>query len=299
MPTSLPIIIVGATGTGKSELAHAWARPEGAAILALDAIQVYRGADLGTSKPTPRERAEVPYGGLDQVNPGEPYDVARYLAHAADFIAAQAAQGRALIVVGGTGLYFRALTRGLCLAPATPPALRNELQKLSVAELTARLRLVDRPMSELLLTQNPRRLARAIGVMESTGRSLLAWQAETPPPLLPHFRAVWLQRSRAELVARLKQRLVAMLHGGWPEEVTRLAACYGAETIRAFPAIGYRRLLEVAERGEPVAAAQGDILVATRQYAKRQLTWFTREPKLLPVILSGNATPETVRPLLL
>jgi tRNA dimethylallyltransferase len=260
------------------------ARRTGAAILALDAMQVYRGADIGTSKPTAAERAEIPHGGLDLVDFGGAFDVAHYLAHAAEFLREQAARG--VIIVGGTGLYFRALTQGLCDAPQGSEALRAELRGLSIEELRERLRRVDPEMLAQIDAANPRRVARAIEVMEMTGRSLRAWQAETPAPLVADYRAFWLQREKEELQARMEERVDAMLAAGWVEEVRGLVERHGEAAVRAFPAIGYRELAEVVAGWARLEAARGDILVATRQYAKRQLTWFAREPNLQAVTLS-------------
>ncbi len=304
-----PLFLLGATGVGKSAVAMELARARGAAILCLDALQVYRGAEIGVGKPTAAERAEIPHGGLDLAEFGEAFDVARYVEHAATFLAEQAAAGRPVIVAGGTGLYFRALTRGLCEAPPTPVDLRDELATMSLEKLRARLEKVDAPMLARVETSNPRRLARAIAVKESTGRSLAAWQEETTAPVVRDFRAFWLQRSKTELDTRIEARVDAMLAAGWVEEVRGLMARHGLEAVERFPGIGYREIAqalkeEPANAGgrvsdSPVApdlpsgkwsVVARDISVATRQYAKRQLTWFRREPTLVPVILSGAAT---------
>jgi tRNA dimethylallyltransferase len=290
-----PIFLVGATGTGKSAAAMelACVGATGAAVLAMDAMQVYRGADIGTSKPTAAERAEVPHGGLDLVAFGEPFDAAHYLKHAAAFLREQRAAGRRVIVVGGTGLYFRALTRGLCEAPQGSDKLRRELGALSVAGLRERLKAIDPAMLERLDAANPRRLARAIEVKEATGRSLHDWQEETPEPLVSDFTALWIQREKAELARRIEARVEAMFAAGWVEEVRRLVARYGAEAMRSFPGIGYREIGEGigmqadGDYNVPLKLKR-DILVATRQYAKRQLTWFAREPNLQAVMLTGN-----------
>jgi tRNA dimethylallyltransferase len=284
-----PIFLLGATALGKSAVALELARREGgAAILALDAMQVYRGADIGTSKPSLAEREEIPHGGLDLAEFGESFDVARYLAHAASFLRAQREARRRVIVVGGTGLYFRALTRGLCEAPQGPEGLRAELAALSVEALRIRLGRVDPAMLGKLDASNPRRLARAIEVMETSGRSLREWQAETPAPLVADFTAFWLQRGKDELEARMAARVEAMFAAGWVEEVRGLVERHGAEAVRAFPAIGYREIAELSAGGTSLAAVKRDILAATRQYARRQLTWFAREPSLRGVMLSGN-----------
>jgi tRNA dimethylallyltransferase len=301
-----PLFLLGATGVGKSAVALELARARGAAILALDAMQVYRGADIGVGKPTAAEQAEIPHGGLDLAEFGETFDVARYVEHAAAFLAAQHAAGRPVLVVGGTGLYFRALTRGLCDAPPTPVDLRDELATMSLEKLRARLERVDAPMLARVEADNPRRLARAIAVKESTGRSLAAWQEETTEPVVRDFRAFWLQ-PKAELDARIEARAEAMLRGGWLDEVHELVARRGAMAVEQFAGIGYREIAH-ALRDEGALAAGAplsdpltlsaekwrsvtrDICVATRQYAKRQLTWFRREPTLVPVTFSGAAT---------
>ena len=297
-----PLFLLGATGVGKSaaamEVARDWARAgEKAAILCLDAMQVYRGADIGTSKPTAAERAEFPHGGLDLVDLGERFDVAQYLAHTDAFLREQREAGRRVIVVGGTGLYFRALTRGLCEAPQGSEELRTELAGLSTEQLRARLEKIDAPMLAQIDAKNPRRVARAIEVMEATGKSLREWQDETPEPLLREFTALWLQRGKEELHARIEKRVEEMFSQGWENEVRGLIARHGAGKVKAFPGIGYREIAEAAElRGQERSQVQlgnedttrSNILVATRQYAKRQLTWFARENKLISVMLTGH-----------
>jgi tRNA dimethylallyltransferase len=291
-----PLFLLGATGVGKSAVALELARARGGAILALDAIQVYRGAEIGVGKPSAAERAEIPHGGLDLAEFGAAFDVAQYVTHAAAFLAEQERAGRPVIVVGGTGLYFRALTQGLCEAPSTSPTLRDELAALSTEELCARLGRVDEPMLEKVEKTNPRRLIRAIAVMEMTGKSLAVWQAETPAPTVKNFRAVWLQRPKWELDRRIATRVEAMFEAGWVEEVRGLIAQHGAATVEAFPGIGYReiaRALDAQARDsdpDTWTAVKRNICAATRQYAKRQLTWFRREPTLEAVILSSAAT---------
>ena len=250
-------------------------------------MQVYREAEIGTGKPTAAERAEIPHGGLDLVGFGENFSAADYLRHALGFLREQQAAGRPVVIVGGTGLYFRALTRGMCEAPPTPDALRAELEVLSLDALRGRVEQVDPGMLAQLDASNPRRIVRAIAVMETTGRSLRAWQAETPAPAVEGFRAFWLQRERGDLALRIEARVEAMLDAGWLEEVRGLIERHGIEAVRAFPALGYRPLAEVIQGGVSLEEARNKIVTATRQYAKRQLTWFAREPNLGKVMLSG------------
>jgi len=264
------------------------AQTTGAAILAMDAMQVYRGADIGTSKPSATEQAEVPHGGLDLVEFGATFDVAQYLKHAEQFLKEQREAGRQVIIVGGTGLYFRALTRGLCEAPQGSDELRAELNGLSVEDLQGRLKTIDPVMLEKIDTANPRRLIRAIEVMEATGRSLREWQEETPEPLVKEFTALWIQREKAELSQRIEARVEAMFAAGWVEEVRQLIKRYGSTTVQNFPGIGYREIENVLVADKEMKQIQRDIIVATRQYAKRQLTWFAREPNLQKVMLTGH-----------
>jgi tRNA dimethylallyltransferase len=219
--------------------------------------------------------------------------VADYLRAAGEFLREQQGAGRRVMAVGGTGLYFRALTRGLCEAPAGSAALRAELEGLSAEELRARLRRVDAPMLERIEAANPRRVQRAIEVMETTGKSLAVWQAETPAPLVSDFAACWLQRPKAEMELRMAARVEAMLAGGWAEEVRGLVAKFGLKTMRNFAAIGYGEIAEALAAGRGAESVRDEIVTRTRQYAKRQLTWFAREPNLQPLMASGP-TPVSI-----
>ena len=286
--------LLGATAVGKSEIALGLARRSGGAILALDAMQVYRGADIGTGKPTAGERAEIPHGGLDLAEIGEPFSTADFVRYALHFLREQQAAGRPVIAVGGTGLYFRALTRGLCEAPPTPQDLRLELNALGVPELRLRLERVDPGMIAQLDASNPRRLARAIAVAETTGRSLRDWQKATPDALLTAFRVLWLQRDRDELRHRIETRVDSMLAAGWLDEVRGLVAQRGADVVSTFPALGYRQLAGVTLGTISLEEARREIVTRTRQYAKRQLTWFAREPNLTEVMLSGPVTSDAL-----
>jgi tRNA dimethylallyltransferase len=294
-----PLFLVGATGTGKSaaalELAQALGGAERVAILAMDAMQVYRGADIGTGKPTAAERATVPHGGLDLADFGESFDVAQYLKHAQAFLRENHRNVRRVLIVGGTGLYFRALTRGLCEAPQGSDQLRAELGALSVGQLRDRLGKVDPEMLKRIDTSNPRRLVRAIEVIETTGRSLRDWQEMTPAPPVLDYQAIWIQREKEELSQRIEERVEAMFAQGWVEEILELQRGHSREAVLRFPGIGYREIAESLAAGgggeyRVTQTLKRNISVATRQYAKRQLTWFAREPNLQPVSLTGHAS---------
>jgi tRNA dimethylallyltransferase len=271
MRASPVIFLVGATAAGKSELGLALAEKIGGVLLCLDSMQVYRGLDVGTGKPTAEERRKISHGGLDLAEITERFDTARYLEAARIFLAQAEAEGKPVVAVGGTGLYFR-----------------EELAALDLAQLQARLRAVDPGMVPQLDFQNPRRISRAIEVKESTGVSLAEFQENTAPPLVKNFRAYELRRERDDLHDRIERRVRSMLASGWKEETGRLLEKYGAEVLRNCPAIGYPEIAAALRAGgdwEKVAEA---ITVQTRQYAKRQLTWWKRESTLTPLNVAAT-----------
>ncbi|HSI85949.1 MAG: tRNA (adenosine(37)-N6)-dimethylallyltransferase [Candidatus Methylacidiphilales bacterium] len=338
MPHSPRILFLpGPTAVGKSALAMAMAEERGAAILSMDAMQLYRGADIGTGKATSEERGRVLHGGLDLLNPGESFSVADYLRYAAAFLETCRAQGQPVIIAGGTGLYYRALTRGLCEAPATSEALRLELDALPLEALQARLKRVDPeavgalpqspdaisgcrsksngssspaalsslPAFPALDLQNPRRVARAIAVVEMTGISLAEWQRRTPPPLLAPgtYATCLLIRDLGDLRERIRLRVHAMLQAGWVDEVRTLLVRHGTEALARFQAIGYPEIAAwcVNDMLTGCSAAQSppsthplpaevveQIVLDTQHYAKRQLTWFRKELIVRQVNLSHS-----------
>jgi tRNA dimethylallyltransferase len=280
--------ILGPTASGKSELALNTARDRNAAILCMDAMQVYRGADIGTGKPSRQDRTEIPHGGLDLVDIGQPFSVADYLRHAEKFLIDCAQRNQPVLIVGGTGLYYRALTRGLCEAPAAPPELKKELATLSLPQLHARLQKIDPEILSTLDQKNPRRLARALEVIESTGISLRQWQQQNSPPLVTNFTAYLLVRDKKDLDARIELRVNSMLSFGWKDEVFALSKQHGINVLKKFPAIGYPELAAAIEKNDP--SLHEKIITATRQYAKRQLTWFRSEINLRQLKLAPETT---------
>jgi tRNA dimethylallyltransferase len=289
----LPLFLLGPTASGKSELALRIARERHAAILCMDAMQVYIGADIGTGKPTRQDRDEIPHGGLDLVEIGQPFSVADYLRHAEQFLGDCDRARLPVIIVGGTGLYYRALTRGLCEAPPAPQELRDEIAALTLTQLQSRLQAADPDIIPFLDTKNPRRLSRAIAVKESTGISLRQWQQTNTPPLITDFDAFLLVRTKKDLDQRIERRVDQMLADGWVAEVRDLANKHGINILKTFQAIGYSELANPLEERE--ATVRDQIITATRQYAKRQLTWFHREIKLKVLKLTSETSLDGVR----
>jgi tRNA dimethylallyltransferase len=277
------IYLIGATGVGKSELGLQLARVRSAVVLSLDSMQVYRGLDIGTGKPTLEEQTEIRHGGLDWADPGQPFSVAQYLERAQEFFS----QHSRVMVIGGTGLYFRALTQGLCEAPASAPERQSELSGWSLETLQTRLREIDPAYWEKVDRANPRRLIRAIQVMEETGLSLGEWQTKNRPPVTPHFRAIWLQRDPEDHQQKIRNRVKTMFDQGWVGEVERLLDRHGAEVLRRCKAIGYSQIAEALLAKREPQMEQESIVTATWQYARRQLTWFRKEVNLTPLNLSS------------
>ncbi len=282
-PVSCPFfILTGPTAVGKSALAVAVAERCRGEIVGADAFQVYRGLDILTAKPSPELRARVPHHLIGEIPLTQSFDAAQYLAAARQHISEIRNRGRMPIVVGGTGLYLRALTRGLADLPGADSALRAELEKLPLAELQRQLAELDPLGAALIDLQNPRRVIRALEVCKLTARPFSSFREEWSVPN-PSIRGVILTLPREVLNARIDQRTAAMFTAGVIEEV-RACSTIGPTASQT---IGLREIRALL-RGETnpsdcLATIQQD----TRRYAKRQMTWFRREASLVPCDLSG------------
>ncbi|HTZ07461.1 MAG TPA: tRNA (adenosine(37)-N6)-dimethylallyltransferase MiaA [Acidimicrobiales bacterium] len=277
--------LVGPTASGKSALALAAARTRpGVELVSVDSMAVYRGMDIGTDKPTPAQRAEVPYHLLDLVGPGEECTVARFQAEAEAVLADVAARrGRALLV-GGTGLYLRAVVDGLRI-PGRWPELAADLEREAdgpggTARLHARLADLDPAAAARIDPGNRRRVVRALEVTVGSGRPFSSFgpglEAYPPTP----FVLVGLNLDRARLDARIEERFDALLERGLLDEVRALAAAPGGLSRTARQALGYRELLAHVERGVPLEEARAEAVRRTRALARRQWAWFRRDPRI-------------------
>jgi tRNA dimethylallyltransferase len=276
------LAIVGPTGTGKTELAAALARRIGAEVISADSMQVYRGMDVGTAKPSSALRAEIPHHGIDVVDPDDEMSAGRFaeLARAAAFEILQ--RGRPVILCGGSGLYARAFAGGLIDAAGTDPALRARIEALPDAELFAALRELDPELAARIHPANRVRRVRALEIARLRGAGASQLQARHGFEDRP-FEMAWLglDLPRETLWARLRARVEAMFAAGWIEEVRSLhAAGYGPD-LRALQGIGYREIgWLLAGRIDPREARER-IYLATRRFAKRQRTWFRAEPGMV------------------
>ena len=277
------VCLVGPTASGKSALALDVAERLGAEIVSADSRQLYRGLDIGTAKPTAAERARVPHHCLDLVEADAVFDAARFREAASRAIADVLARGRRALVVGGTGLYVRVLLRGLCPAPPRVAALRAVLVERMAAcgrpAMHRALAAIDPEAARRISPQDGVRVVRALEVGLATGTPLSRWQvrhrfAETPYDAL----VIGLARPTPELDRRIAARAEGMVASGFVEEVRRLRARGLGDDAPALRAVGYREMLACVEGRLDDAAALAATVRATRQFAKRQRTWFRREP---------------------
>ncbi|HSN85245.1 MAG TPA: tRNA (adenosine(37)-N6)-dimethylallyltransferase MiaA [Thermoanaerobaculia bacterium] len=278
-----PILaIVGPTATGKSALGMALAERLSGEIVNADALQVYRGFDIGTAKPGAEERARVPHHLIDILEPHEPYSAGEFARRARETIAEIEGRGRLPIVVGGSGLYLRALFQGISPLPPSDPEVRARLGERLAAEglpaLVQELWRLDPPTAARLKPGDTQRVLRALEVALVSGRPLSAFLAEQP---FGSQRIAALQVGltvpRSILYDQIAGRVARMLEEGWLEEVAGLLRQGLSPDLPAFQAIGYRQLVRHLMGGESLDEAIGETVKATRRFAKRQETWFRKE----------------------
>ena len=275
-----PVFIVGPTASGKSAVALELARQLGAEIVSADSMQVYRGMDIGTAKPTAAERRQAPHHLLDICDIGEPFDVKQFIELASPWLP------RAL-VVGGTGLYVRALRHGLFSGPGRNVDLRARLEVLPVETLFAELAQNDPQAAATIDRHNPRRLIRALEVFYATGQSIRNFQTQSP--ITNHQSPIFgLQRDRVDLFARIERRIDEQIAAGWVAEVQELLNRGLAKNPIALQAAGYRELVAYLAGELTLPAAVALIKTRTRQLARRQMTWFRREPGLQWIAVAAD-----------
>ena len=288
MPPKL-LVLCGPTASGKTALAVELALSLGGEVVSADSMQIYRGMDIGTAKPTPAEMRGVPHHMLDVADPAEDYSVARYVADAAACVDDILARGGLPIVAGGTGLYIDNLIAGRDFAPFSGrwrDKLQARAEREGIAALHAELAAIDPDRAARLHPNDEKRILRALEVWYETGETITAHDARTRA--LPHrydALRIGLDFShRADLWARIDQRVDQMAAQGLAGEVRALLDAGVPPTCTAMQAIGYKELAAaVAGRGDLTAALE-EVKLRSRQYAKRQLTWFRREPSVRWII---------------
>lgn len=277
------IALVGPTATGKTALGVTLAEAINGEIVSCDSTAVYRGIDIGTDKPTAGERRGIPHHLIDVVEPTETYSAARFATDAAAAVRDIRARGRWPILVGGTGLYYRALIRGLFPGPARHDELRGRLTRVAerrgVEALHRWLARVDVESARRIQPRDQKRMIRALEVYLLTGRPLTEHFAETQSAL-PGFDVLTLGLvdPRPDLEARVNRRVEAQFARGVIQEVERLIAAGVPQEAHAFSGLVYRQIIEMRLGLRDEAATRALIVRENLQYARRQLMWFRKEP---------------------
>jgi tRNA dimethylallyltransferase len=283
MQSNKAVLIAGPTASGKSALALALAERFTGTVINTDSMQVYRSLRIITARPTPEEEARVPHRLYGHVDASVNFSAGAWVADAAKVLEEARGQNRLPIFIGGSGLYFKALTRGLSAVPPIPSEIREDvrarLDRCGVEALHAELTRRDPASAERLKPRDRTRIARALEVVEATGRSLIDWHRDGLPPLLPRgaFSALFLAPDRDALYARIDARFEAMLEAGALAEVAKLAARGLDPLLPAMKAHGVPALIRYLN-GEITLEEAAEIGRAdTRHYAKRQFTWFRHQ----------------------
>ncbi len=283
------IAIMGPTASGKTALALDWAQRLGGEIVSVDSALVYRGLDIGSAKPDANERAQAPHHMLDLRDPHERYSAAEFAVDALAALQGISARGRIPLLVGGTGLYFHALLHGLSPMPSADPGLRAAIAEEGVTRgwdaLHAELGTIDPAAAQRIKVGDRQRIGRALEVWRISGRSISDWQDASVRQRFPFrvLKLVLAPADRAQLHARIEARFDAMLVAGFIDEVRRLradprlAGLADPMDLPALRAVGYRQAWRHLAGETDTATFRAEAITATRQLAKRQLTWLRGE----------------------
>lgn len=291
--------LTGPTASGKTAVALELAALVGAEIVSLDSMAVYRGMDIGTAKPTLAERQAVPHHLVDVVDPHDNYSLAQYVETAHRVVEQISARGRTALFVGGTPLYLKSLLRGIFSGPSADWTLRRQLQAIAeregAAHLHARLTEVDPRSAARLHPRDLRRVIRALEVWEKTGQSISTLQQQFDQARPATERRVFvLDWPRTELVQRIDARVDAMFAAGLVDEVARLLSGSRPLGRTASQAVGYREVIEHLRGSAGLPETVERVKLHTRQFAKRQMTWFRSLSECRFIPLTTPMTPERI-----
>lgn len=279
------LVIVGPTAVGKTEIAIRMAQQLQAEIISADSMQIYRGMNIGTAKPAPEEQAGIPHHLLDIIEPGQPFSVADYQSLAREKIKEIANRGRLPILVGGTGLYVRAVIDPYNFIPANTDwdlraRLKSQALEAGLAALYQWLSDIDPIAAERIHPHDERRIIRALEVYQTTGHPLSFWEQSVDKLPLYDLIMIGLERSREELYERINRRVESMLEQGLLLEAQDLLARGLDENFIASQAIGYKEFFAYLRGQESLTEAKEKLKQGTRRYAKRQLTWFRADERI-------------------
>jgi tRNA dimethylallyltransferase len=289
------VFLAGPTAVGKSEIALLLAEKIGGEIVSVDSMQVYRGLDIGTAKPSAEERARVRHHLIDVVDLAEAFDAAQFVRLANVAAGEIQSRGRVPIFCGGTGLYFKAFLEGLGITPAANARLRTELEVSPLADLLRELAERDPVTYEKIDRKNPRRVVRAVEVIRVTGKPYSQqradWESKVGGPKSKVIAG--LSRGPADLRARIDVRVDEMFARGLVDETRRLLERGLAQNKTAMQALGYRQVVEHLRGERSLSETIELVKIKTRQYAKRQMTWFKRQLNVRWVELLPKDDPRT------
>ncbi len=289
------IILLGPTASGKTTLSILLAQALQTEILSADSMQIYRGMDIGTAKPSKEELSKVLHHMIDIVEPSERFSVGQYIRMVIPIINRLHSQGKIPLVVGGTGLYIRAMTQGLFEVPDPPEGLRERLKEMASQDpqaLYTELRRLDPDRAKQLNPSDLRRIIRALEVILTTGKPMSELQRDLTERLPYKFIKVGITRDRKELYRMIEQRVDEMFRQGLVEEVRRLLEKNPSEV--ALQAIGYKEVVAYIEGRATLEETIKAVKKATKAYAKRQFTWFKKEPSVQWVDITGLHKPEDI-----
>ena len=280
------ICIAGPTASGKTALSIALAKELDGEIVSCDSMQVYKRMDIGTAKPTAEEMENIPHYMLSVAEPWEDFSVGKYCDMATPIVDDILARGKTAIIVGGTGLYMDALVRGNAFAPCPSTGCREKLEKLASEEgieaVIAQLRAVDPESADRLHPSDQKRIIRAMEVYLETGKTITQHNLETQQ-IPPRYNPIWFaleDADRATLYERIDRRVEEMLRQGLLEEIKSLLNEGVPEKCTAMQAIGYKEFVDALAGRSSVETATALVQQSSRKYAKRQLTWFRRNPAI-------------------
>lgn len=276
------ICIAGPTASGKTALSIALAKELNAEIVSCDSMQVYKRMDIGTAKPTLEERQGIVHHMLDVAEPDEDFSVSRYCAMAAPIIDNIHAKGKTAIVVGGTGLYMDSLIKGNDFAPFPSTGMREKLESQSIEDVYAQLKSIDPEAASRLHLADRKRIIRAMEVYLETGKTITEHNRRTQA-IPPKYTPVWLaleDEDRQDLYHRIDRRVDIMLEQGLIDEINGLLASGIPAKCTAMQAIGYKEFIAALDGLISIQEAAAQVQQSSRHYAKRQLTWFRRNPNI-------------------
>lgn len=283
------VIILGPTGVGKTGASILLAKAMDTEIISADSMQIYRHMDIGTAKPSKEEMSEVKHHMIDIVEPSETFSAGKYIEHIIPLIEELHRRGKIPVVVGGTGLYIKAMTRGLFSGPSADWALREELLAMEAehtGSLYARLKKLDPEAASKIMEADTRRIVRALEVCLKTETGITGLQKNLTSPLPYTFIRIGLARERKELYGLIEKRVAAMLSAGLVDEVRNLLGMNPGKT--AMQAIGYKELALFLKGSLSLEEAAGLIKKRSKNYAKRQFTWFRQEQGIAWLDVTGS-----------